>query len=1454
MGKCRYVIGIKWLLAVVLFGAAVQANAQAQQCLYPAWTAVTYNTIWTSSISAVDVGTRALFPGYNPATHPGVTLTQPASCPITGGDELAGTATYLCSENYTCDQPTCTSYQTGTTSTTVWESCDTPFWVRVQPPALSETCSKNCVGDPINPSMGNVYKTEDDIVVAGISGGPAWRRYYNSADGAAGNLGAGWRHSYSRSVSTVYQATPLLAYPGAGSASPKYSDPATACVSGFAAIKFQVTAWQSATTAYNDSTCVISTASGMIGTLQVYSTIAVPTQPTSIEFDVTRDDGQVIRFPVIGGTISTLPGGDLRLQQSAGGFTVTDGADTTETYDLDGRLLSTTSRSGVTLTLNYDASFRLSVVTDTFGHSLTLSYDAQNRLSTVADPASQVVQYSFDATGRLSTITNADSTGRTFVYENAVFPFALTGVFDESTLRYSTWGYDAQGRGVSTQEAGGANATTLLYNSGGTVTATDALGAVRTFTYDRVGDRKLAVGISGSQCPTCADGKSTGYDFAGFVSKRIDYNGNVTCYANDPSRGLELVRVEGFASGSVCPANLAAYTPAAGTRQRRISTAWHPTYRMPTQVVESNRTTAYTHDASGNALTRTVTDTTVTPNVSRTWTYTYTNYGQVLTEDGPRSDVSDLTTYTYYSCTTGYQCGQLNAVTNAAGQLTTYNVYNAHGQVTQLTDPNNVFTTLAYDLRQRLTDRCVGGTLPTCSGGEKTTYEYWPTGLLKKVTLPDASFVSYTYDAAHRLTAITDGLGNHINYTLDAMGNRTATATYDPLNVLSTASSKVYNTLGQLSQQIGAAGTAAVTTAFGYDNNGNQTTINAPLSRNTTNQYDELNRLKQVTDPATGITLFGYDANDNLASVTDPLTKVTSYTYTGFGDLKTQTSPATGVTTNTYDSGGNLATSTDARNVVSSYSYDALNRVSSVAYTLGASTDQTIFYGYDVGANGKGRLTSASDANHGMGWQYDALGRVTSKSQTVGGIAESVGYGYSNGQLATLTTPSGQSVAYSYVNNQVSGISVNGTTLLSGVVYEPFGPARTWTWGNASTEIRLHDTDGNPSQISHVESTSYTLDNAFRITGVNNASNPSASWTYGYDNLDRITSANAASNISWTYDANGNRQTQGGAAAPAYAASNITLAYNNRGRMSSATASGTTSYIYNALGQRVSKNGPGGAVVFAYDEAGHLIGEYTGDGALIQETIWLGDTPVATLRPGSPVLVYYIHADHLNTPKIVSRPSDSAVMWRWDQDPFGTAQPNSDPQGQGAFNFNLRFPGQYYDSETGLSQNYFRDLDPQTGRYVESDPIGLDGGINTYVYVDSDPIVLTDPDGLQIRPPMPVPRLPRRVEEHNRATDPMRQLRREGTDSDDQPLVYRPPRLQCIMTCPQDICLAPGNSTYGVPAPGQPGCYLKCGMGPFASPLEQSSILQTKDVRPKQRTATRSDYIYLLRQIFGGKK
>src|SRR5262249_37774255 len=114
--------------------------------------------------------------------------------------------------------------------------------------------------------------------------------------------------------------------------------------------------------------------------------------------------------------------------------------------------------------------------------------------------------------------------------------------------------------------------------------------------------------------------------------------------------------------------------------------------------------------------------------------------------------------------------------------------------------------------------------------------------------------------------------------------------------------------------------------------------------------------------------------------------------------------------------------------------------------------------------------------------------------------------------------------------------------------------------------------------------------------------------------------------------------------------------------------------------------------------------------------------------------VYYVHADHLGSPRAVTRPSDNALMWQWDNlDPFGANATNENPSGQGAFRYNLRFPGQYYDTEVGTNFNMRRDYDPTIGRYEQSDPIGLRGGINTYTYVASDPVSGTDPKGLERR-------------------------------------------------------------------------------------------------------------------------
>jgi RHS repeat-associated protein len=118
----------------------------------------------------------------------------------------------------------------------------------------------------------------------------------------------------------------------------------------------------------------------------------------------------------------------------------------------------------------------------------------------------------------------------------------------------------------------------------------------------------------------------------------------------------------------------------------------------------------------------------------------------------------------------------------------------------------------------------------------------------------------------------------------------------------------------------------------------------------------------------------------------------------------------------------------------------------------------------------------------------------------------------------------------------------------------------------------------------------------------------------------------------------------------------------------------------------------------------------------------------------------YVHADHLNTPIRITRRSDNARRWQWRPDPFGTLAANDNPESLGAFAYNPRFPGQLFDGQAGLHQNWNRDYSPAIGRYAQSDPIGLLAGINTYAYVSGNPISFYDVLGLEEGSPANVAR------------------------------------------------------------------------------------------------------------------
>ncbi len=151
-------------------------------------------------------------------------------------------------------------------------------------------------------------------------------------------------------------------------------------------------------------------------------------------------------------------------------------------------------------------------------------------------------------------------------------------------------------------------------------------------------------------------------------------------------------------------------------------------------------------------------------------------------------------------------------------------------------------------------------------------------------------------------------------------------------------------------------------------------------------------------------------------------------------------------------------------------------------------------------------------------------------------------------------------------------------------------------------------------------------------------------------------------------------------------------------------------YVYNALEQRVSKSLGETVTVFHYDFDGNIIAEGQPDGTIDWDYLYLGGSRTAMVENSSGSFYYFLN-DHLGTPQMVTD-STNTIVWEAAYKPFGEAVVNPKSTVQN----NFRFPGQYYDQETGFHYNYHRTYDPTIGRYLRADPIGLAGGMNLYVY------------------------------------------------------------------------------------------------------------------------------------------
>jgi len=248
----------------------------------------------------------------------------------------------------------------------------------------SANCHCLAVAEPINPENGDVFLTETDVKRQ--LSAPEFNRFYDSAVAGTGDLGPGWRHSYSRSIVPRNSGSAFLPYVASAFTSSLYDTEATACTSGFAQIKGQVSTWATASASYANGACSLSVGGTIIGTLTLYyesPPTPAPGSTSVIGYDATRDNGQVVSFMGSGSSIVAAPSITMKLQQNASGYTLTDENDNVEAYDTNGRLLSVTSRAGVVETIAYDGAGRLTTVTDSYGHQLVVSYDSTGRISQV---------------------------------------------------------------------------------------------------------------------------------------------------------------------------------------------------------------------------------------------------------------------------------------------------------------------------------------------------------------------------------------------------------------------------------------------------------------------------------------------------------------------------------------------------------------------------------------------------------------------------------------------------------------------------------------------------------------------------------------------------------------------------------------------------------------------------------------------------------------------------------------------------------------------------------------------------------------------------------------------------------------------------------------------------------------------------------------------------------------
>lgn len=1013
-----------------------------------------------------------------------------------------------------------------------------------------------------------------------------------------------------------------------------------------------------------------------------------------------------------------------------------------EVYDKEGYLLSKKSINGIGWSLRYNNKKIIEVI-HTNGTKINLEWNG-DKISKVKDPVGNIYAYTYNS-NHLDSVIYPNNTGtRLYHYgENGVDPNYLTGISIDGK-RFSTYLYNGS-KAIQSGRADGTQVDKVSYGDNYTI-VTNPLGAISKYIYTDTKKVKLA-GIERSSVGNCPNSSAViSYDSNGFINSKIDWNGIEKKYERD-NYGRVLRETNSIRNGNYASANIIKYI-----WRTSPSIILKKEYFNNSNILVKD--ISYEYYPDHNRIKSIKTCSKVGTSLCDIVGYGYTFHSNGIPKDIAVNRNGKTSIYTYDLL------GNLIQVKNALGHIIILSNYDGLGHVGKVVDANGFTTEYTYDVRGRIITK--KETLGT-NQVRTVTYTYGAFGITKIESNGMRETINYSDNGT--IASITHGVGTQINsqqiFIYSKLGVLLNVEYREGTNV-KYAHTNNHNQLGWTTADVG---NNSQNIRYQYDGNGNITQKTDSLGNITTYTYNVRGQIEQEKQYDGSINTYSYDSQGNLTAIKDSKGNTTAYTYDGFGRILSQSSPDSGLSKYEYDVDGNLTKLTRANNVVTTYSYDALNR--RIKVQTGTQIQTWV---YDNCTNGKGRLCGTADGISSTGYGYTVDGQLSIQVKKINGTEYQTLWTYDQyGRLISESRPNdAYKISYEYdALSRVSAVKVKiGATtqsVVSNITYEPYGAAKSWTFGNGLTRQVTYDKDYRLTgiQTPNIQNLSHQYNANNSINGISNIFDSKYSTSYSYDTLGQLTrSASQQYSENWVVDSNGNRVSRVG---NTNATTNYSITTGNR--LTATTGAEAKTFSYDVLGNITKKSGYGGTLEYSYDgfnrlktaKAGtttytydygtdnlrtrksdgisniHYI--YAPDGRLLAESpaaasqtgnlksiyIWLAGKPIGLIRDNQ---LYHVHTDHLGRPELLTN-SVKAIVWK-----SQTASYDSAPIQSSIGDFNLGFPGQYYDVESNLWYNWNRYYDATLGRYTQADPIGLAGGLNSYTYVGNNPVNFIDPYGL----------------------------------------------------------------------------------------------------------------------------